>query len=82
MIKNHLIGFSDHTKDNIASIMAVSQGCCFFEKHFTLNNKLPGPDHLFSCNPEQLKSWVQSIRNAFKCMGSDTLEPTTQEKKK
>jgi len=81
MIKNHLIGFSDHTKDNIASIMAVSQGCCFFEKHFTLNNKLPGPDHSFSCNPEQLKSWVKSIRNAFKCMGSNILEPTTKERK-
>ena len=61
--------------------MAVSHGCCFFEKHFTLNNKLPGPDHSFSCNPEQLKRWVKSIRNAFKCMGSNILEPTTQERK-
>lgn len=80
IIGNHLIGFSDHTKDNLASIMAVSHGCSFFEKHFTLNNNLPGPDHSFSCNPKQLKSWVDAIRNAYKCMGSSIIKPTKIEK--
>jgi sialic acid synthase SpsE len=81
IVGHHLIGFSDHTKDNIASIMAVAHGCCFFEKHFTLNNNLPGPDHSFSCNPMQLKSWVKSIRGAYKCMGSEIIQPTEKEKK-
>lgn len=81
IIGNHLIGFSDHTKDNLASIMALSHGCCFFEKHFTLNNNLPGPDHSFSCNPIQLKSWVDAIKSAYKCMGSEKIEPTQKEKK-
>ena len=81
IIGNHLIGFSDHTKDNLASMMAVSHGCCFFEKHFTLDNNLPGPDHSFSCNPQQLKSWVEAIKNAYKCMGSEKIEPTQKEKK-
>ena len=49
--KNSLIGFSDHTIDNTASIMAVANGCCFFEKHFTLSHNLNGPDHWFSLNP-------------------------------
>jgi sialic acid synthase SpsE len=80
IIGNHLIGFSDHTKDNLASVMALSHGCCFFEKHFTLNNNLLGPDHSFSCNPKQLKSWVDAIKSAYKCMGSAKIEPTKIEK--
>lgn len=79
-IGKHLIGFSDHTQDNTASIMAVAKGCCFFEKHFTLNNNQQGPDHAFSCNPFQLKSWVNSIRNAYKCMGDFKIKPTKKEK--
>ena len=80
ILKNYIIGFSDHTKDDIASIMAVGHGCCFFEKHFTLNNKMAGPDHWFSLNPNQLKSWVNSIKNAHKCLGSSKLIPTNKEK--
>ena len=80
ILKKYLIGFSDHTKDDIASIMAVGHGCCFFEKHFTLSNKMKGPDHWFSLNPTQLKSWVKSIENAHKCLGSSKLVPTNIEK--
>jgi len=75
------IGFSDHTQDNIASIMAVSLGCCFFEKHFTLNNNFKGPDHWFSLNPVQLKSWVKAIKSAYTSMGSSKLCPTHLELK-
>lgn len=81
MVKNHLIGFSDHTIDNTAAILALSKGCCFFEKHFTLNNNLPGPDHWFSLNPLQLKSWVKSIRDAYHCLGEKNIRPTFNEKK-
>ena len=80
ILKDYSIGFSDHTRDDIASIMAVTHGCCFFEKHFTLNNNLKGPDHSFSMNPNQLTSWVKSIKNAYKCMGSNKLIPTKKEK--
>ena len=31
------------------------------EKHFTLSNKLNGPDHKFSMNP---KSWVEMIKRS------------------
>ncbi len=75
-IKKNLIGFSDHTIDDTASIMAVANGCCFFEKHFTLSKKLAGPDHWFSLDPLELKKWVNSIRDAYKCMGYKNLKPT------
>ena len=80
ILKNNLIGFSDHTQDNLASIMAVAHGCCFFEKHFTINNNFKGPDHWFSLNPRQLKDWVKTIKDAYKCMGSGELKPTDIEK--
>ena len=79
--KNHLIGFSDHTQDNTASILALSYGCCFFEKHFTISNNLPGPDHWFSLNPSELNSWVKSLRNAYDCLGNAKIVPTFNEKK-
>ena len=79
--KSHLIGFSDHTIDNTSSVLSISEGCCFFEKHFTLSNNMEGPDHWFSLNPQNLKLWVKSIRDAYICMGKEDLVPTINEKK-
>lgn len=73
------IGFSDHTQGPIASSVAVAFGASFFEKHFTLDNNLPGPDHWFSENPESLKLWVDSIRSAKKMLGSAIVQPTQHE---
>ena len=61
--------------------MAVANGCCFFEKHFTLSNNLAGPDHWFSLNSNALKKWVNSIRDAYECMGYKYLKPTNIELK-
>ncbi len=74
------LGFSDHTQGPLASSLAVAFGACVFEKHFTLNHDLPGPDHWFSENPEGLKEWVSSIRKASLMMGSDIVRPTPSEK--
>ena len=59
-----VLGFSDHTKGSLASSLAVGFGAVFFEKHFTLDNNLAGPDHWFSENPESLKDWVESIHQS------------------
>lgn len=74
------VGFSDHTQGETASILAVGMGASFFEKHFTLDNNLPGPDHWFSENPMSLKKWVRSIRDAFIMLGKKAVEPTESEK--
>jgi sialic acid synthase SpsE len=76
---NLVLGFSDHTQGPLASSLAVGFGAVFFEKHFTLDNNLPGPDHWFSENPENLKIWVDSIRESYKMMGSALVEPTQKE---
>jgi sialic acid synthase SpsE len=73
------LGFSDHTEGNEAAIISVGLGAMIFEKHFTLDHNLPGPDHWFSPNPEELKSWITSIRTAHIMNGSGDLIPSTAE---
>jgi N,N'-diacetyllegionaminate synthase len=73
-------GFSDHTQGPLASSLAVAMGAHLFEKHFTLNHNLPGPDHWFSEDPKGLKEWAGSIRIAYTMMGSDIVRPTIMER--
>jgi len=65
------VGLSDHSIDPIlAPVMAVAYGAIAIEKHFTLDKTLPGPDHSFALNPDELKLMVQSVRKAENSMGS------------
>ena len=63
------IGYSDHSLNNTAAIVAISLGAMVIEKHFTLNNKMKGPDHFFSLNPKKFKEFVNQIRVAEKMLG-------------
>ncbi len=56
-------GYSDHTLGIEVPIAAVALGALVIEKHFTLDRKLPGPDHKASLEPSELKQMVDSIRN-------------------
>lgn len=65
------VGFSDHSVDPlIGPLLAVGLGATIIEKHFTLDKKLPGPDHFFALEPVELKTMVSSIRNADSAKGS------------
>jgi len=72
-------GFSDHTRGPLASPLAAVLGACFFEKHFTLDHDLPGPDHCFSENPQALEIWVKNIRTAHLMLGNAIVQPTAIE---
>ena len=63
------VGFSDHTEGNIASIVATSLGASIIEKHFTLDKKLPGPDHIMSMDPLELKEFIFCIKEINKLLG-------------
>ena len=78
---NIILGYSDHTQGSLASSLAVALGAKVFEKHFTLDKNLPGPDHWFSEDPEGLKNWVDSIRTATTMLGSEEVKPTEKEEK-
>jgi N,N'-diacetyllegionaminate synthase len=75
-----ILGFSDHTQGHLAASIAVGMGAVIFEKHFTLDHHLPGPDHWFSETPETLKQWIESIRNSYQMMGSAIVKPTDSER--
>jgi sialic acid synthase SpsE len=66
------VGLSDHSRDPIIGpVAAIALGGKIIEKHFTLNNKLPGPDHSFALTPNELKIMVKSIRDCEAALGSN-----------
>lgn len=65
------VGLSDHSRDPvIGPVAAVALGATVIEKHFTLHNSLPGPDHAFALTPKELKEMVRAIRDAEQTLGS------------
>lgn len=65
------IGFSDHSREPwVAPVAATALGAVMIEKHFTLDNRLKGPDHAFAILPGELKALVQAVRQAEKTLGS------------
>ena len=58
------VGLSDHTEGVIAPALAVAKGAVCIEKHFTISKNLPGPDHPFALEPDQLKEMVKLIRTS------------------
>ncbi len=63
-------GLSDHSREPVlAPVLAVAMGARVIEKHFTLDNRLPGADHSFAIEPAELKQMVTAIRQAEQAMG-------------
>jgi N-acetylneuraminate synthase/N,N'-diacetyllegionaminate synthase len=72
-------GFSDHTLGIHIPIAAVAMGTCVIEKHFTLDRTLPGPDHSFAIEPDELKEMVRYIREVEKAKGNGIKEKSELE---
>lgn len=58
----HPVGFSDHTRGTEAGIVARCLGAELYEKHFTLDRTMEGPDHAASIEPQELARLVMGIR--------------------
>lgn len=76
-----VVGFSDHSWGIRAALGAVALGASVIEKHFTLDNDMPGPDHRFSANPQQLGDLVREVRLLEKQLGRSTFELSGEEQK-
>lgn len=74
------VGYSDHTLGIEIPVAAVALGACLIEKHFTLDCRLPGPDHQASLEPDQLKAMVSAIRNVEVALGDGVKAPKAVEK--
>lgn len=73
------VGYSDHTRGIEVSIAAVAMGASVIEKHFTLDRKLPGPDHQASLEPDELRAMVGAIRNIEVALGDGVKRLTPSE---
>lgn len=60
-----LVGLSDHTTNNIASLTAIGMGAVAIEKHFKLDEEKCGPDSSFSLNIQQLERLVHECNQAW-----------------
>jgi N,N'-diacetyllegionaminate synthase len=74
-------GYSDHTLGIEIPIAAIAMGASMIEKHFTLDNRLPGPDHNASVLPAELAQMIGAIRNVEKALGNGIKTPSPSEKK-
>lgn len=75
------VGYSDHTLGLEVPVAAVALGATIIEKHFTLDRRMDGPDHLASLEPTELKQMVDAIRNIEKALGRSEKVPTESESK-
>lgn len=75
------VGYSDHTKGIEVPVAAVAIGAEVIEKHFTLDKTLPGPDHVASLEPSELKAMVDAIRNVEMALGNGHKHVTDSERK-
>ena len=74
------VGYSDHTRGSVASIIAVSLGASVIEKHITLNSSQAGPDHKASMEPTEFIKYVRGIREAEVALGDGVKRVTNSER--
>ena len=78
------VGLSDHTQDELTSVLATQMGAAVIEKHFTLDHALKLPDHEASLDPEQFKLLVDRVHLVKKALGCGVkrILPTEQKWRK
>jgi len=64
------VGFSDHTENSLASVIALAKGASIFEKHLTLDRRQEGFDHAYAMEAEMFKRYVEDLRNAKTALDS------------
>lgn len=73
------IGYSDHSLGGHAAISAVALGATLIEKHFTLDRRLPGPDHKASLEPDELAAMIAALREIPAMLGDGIKRPVPGE---
>jgi len=74
------VGYSDHSLGYEAAVLSVAFGATVIEKHFTLDKKLPGPDHSASSTPEEFALLKNAVRRAESMLGSPVKRCQDEEK--
>ncbi|MFQ6097299.1 MAG: N-acetylneuraminate synthase family protein, partial [Armatimonadota bacterium] len=73
-----VVGISNHTEPdpNMAiDAAAAALGAKAFERHYTLDRTLEGPDHFFSVDPPLVRRHIEAIRTVERALGDPYDEP-------
>ena len=70
------VGFSDHSEGTFGAFAALSMGACMLEKHITLDQSLPGPDHKASATIDDLTE-ICRFANLLPSMSGSGLKQVT-----
>ena len=62
------VGYSDHIEGVESAKIAIGEGAIVIEKHFTVNNDLPGRDNKFAILPHHMKDLTEYINNRTKML--------------
>ena len=68
---NGNIGYSDHSSNIFTPSIALTLGAKYVEKHFTLSNKMSGPDHKASLNVKNFKKMINNIKLTENILGKN-----------
>lgn len=74
------IGFSDHTPEMDMDIAAVALGANLIEKTITENRMTQSVEHVMSLEPEEMKKFIERIRNIEKAFGHSRRIMTDKER--
>ena len=77
---NCLVGFSDHTSDILAPIVAVSKGATIIEKHIKLNERDNTIDSKFSLSVKKFSEMIELLKKVNLCFGSQKIRINKGEK--
>ena len=64
------VGYSGHEIGYLPTLSAVARGAVAVERHFTVDNTLPGFDHKMSLMPEEIRAMVEAIRSIEASIGT------------
>lgn len=59
-----IFGYSGHYNGIEDAILAIASGATYIEKHFTIDNNLPGRDNKFAIKPHELNK-ISNFRNFY-----------------
>jgi sialic acid synthase SpsE len=74
-------GFSDHTIDTLAPVVAVAKGAKVIEKHFKISKNDNCPDKKISLFPQEFEKMCKQIRRTEKMFGLSVIKPNVDELK-
>jgi len=81
------LGYQDHISGEdplnyTTSLVALGKGATYFEKHITFDRSKKGVDYYSSLEPQELKNFINLIRNTEKSLGNNNFEEVSSDEKK